>query len=73
MGHGYLTQKSAFRKLKDFEEEEICLYTSKVLQSKQDLDAKSYEKVPPPELNEIEENESQNSMTFSMILRSRKN
>ena len=23
-----------------------------------DLDAKSYEKVPPPELNEIEENES---------------
>ena len=27
MGHGYLTQKSAFRKLKDFEEDEICLYT----------------------------------------------
>ena len=30
MGHGYLTQKSAFRKLKDFEEQEIYLYTSNV-------------------------------------------
>ena len=30
-----------------------------------DLDVKSYEKVPPPELNEIEENESDsNSITF---------
>ena len=34
MGHGYLTQKSAFRKLKDFEENEICLYTSNVAQNK---------------------------------------
>ena len=103
MGHGYLTQKSAFRKLKGFEEDEICLYTSNVAQNKMpkikaktlrreqklmehlnkfnnlkkedqilnidyfaveigcyasDLDAKSYEKLPPPELNEIEENES---------------
>ena len=24
MSHGYLTQKSGFRKLKDFEEVEIC-------------------------------------------------
>ena len=30
-----------------------------------DLDVKSYEKVPPPELNEIEQNEcDSNSMTF---------
>ena len=28
MGHGYLTQKSAFKKLKIFEEDEICFYTS---------------------------------------------
>ena len=26
MGHGYLTQKSAFKKLKAFQEDEICLY-----------------------------------------------
>ena len=110
MGHGYLTQKSAFKKLKVFEEEEICLYTSHVAHNKMpkikaktlrreemlmehfnkfnnlkkedqilnidyfavelgcyasDLDAKSFEKVPPPELNEIEEVESDsNSMTF---------
>ena len=37
-----------------------------------DLDAKDYQKVPPPELSEIEENESDsNSMAFSMALRSR--
>ena len=37
-----------------------------------DLDAKDYQKVPPPELSEIEENESDsNSITFSMALRSR--
>ena len=34
MGHGYLTQKSAFKKLKAFEEDEICLYTSNVAQNK---------------------------------------
>lgn len=34
MGHGYLTQKSALRKLKDFEVNEICLYTSNVAQNK---------------------------------------
>jgi len=105
-------------KLKAFEEDEICLYTSNVAQNKMpkikaktlrrekmlmehltkfnnlkkddqilnidyfavelgcyasDLDAKSYEKVPPPELSEIEENESDStSMTFTMTLRSRK-
>ena len=33
----------------------------------------TYEKVPPPELNEIEENESDStSMPFTMTLRSRK-
>ena len=38
-----------------------------------DLDAKSYEKVPPPELSEIEENEyDSTSITFSMTRRSRK-
>ena len=38
-----------------------------------DLDAKDYEKVPPPELNEIEEKESDStSITFSMTLRRRK-
>ena len=37
-----------------------------------DLDAKDYQKVSPPELREIEENESDsNSMAFSMALRSR--
>ena len=110
MGHGYLTQKSAFKKLKAFEEDEICLYTSNVAQNKMpkikaktlrrekmlmehfnkfnnlkkesqilnidyfavelgcyasDLDAKDYQKVPLPELSEIEENESDsNSITF---------
>ena len=34
MGHGYLTQKSAFKKLKAFEEDEICLYTSNEAQNK---------------------------------------
>ena len=34
MGHGYLTQKSAFKKLKAFQEDEICLYTSNVAQNK---------------------------------------
>ncbi len=34
MGHGYLTQKSTFKKLKAFEEDEICLYTSNVAQNK---------------------------------------
>ena len=34
MGHGYLTQKSAFKKLKSFQEDEICLYTSHVSQNK---------------------------------------
>ena len=118
MGHGYLTQKSAFKKLKAFQEDEICLYTSNVAHNKMpkikaktlrrekmlmehfnkfnnlkkedqilnidyfavelgcyasDLDAKDYEKVPAPELNEIEENESDsNSIPFSMTLRSRK-
>ena len=38
-----------------------------------DLDAKDYEKVPSPEINEIEIHESDsNSMPFSMVLRSRK-
>ena len=118
MGHGYLTQKSAFKKLKAFQEDEICLYTSNVAHNKMpkikaktlrrekmlmehfnkfnnlkkesqilnidyfavelgcyasDLDAKDYERVPAPELNEIEENESDsNSIPFSMTLRSRK-
>ena len=27
MGHDYLTQKFSFKKLKAFEEDEICLYT----------------------------------------------
>ena len=40
-----------------------------------DLDAKSFEKVPPPELSEIEENDSDsistNSVTFLMTLRRR--
>ena len=120
MGHGYLTQKSAFKKLKSFQEDEICLYTSHVSQNKMpkikaktlrrekmlmehlnkfnnlkkqdqilnidyfaveigcyasDLDAKSFEKVPPPELCEIEENESDsistNSVKFLMTLRRR--
>ena len=39
------------------------------------IDAKSFEKVPPPELSEIEENESDsistNSVTFLMTLRRR--
>ena len=109
MGHGYLTQKSAFKKLKAFQEDEICLYTSnfahnkmpkikaKTLREKMllehlnkfnnlkkedqilnidyfavelgcyasDLDAKDYQKVPLPELSEIDENESDsNSITF---------
>ena len=34
MGHGYLTQKSAFKMLKAFEEDEICLYTSNVANNK---------------------------------------
>ena len=34
IGHGYLTQKSAFKKLKAFEEDEICLYTSNVAHNK---------------------------------------
>ena len=111
MGHGYLTQKSAFKKLKSFQEDEICLYTSHVSQNKMpkikaktlrrekmlmehlnkfnnlkkqdqilnidyfaveigcyasDLDAKSFEKVPPPELCEIEENESDSISTNSV-------
>ena len=37
-----------------------------------DLDTKDYQKVSPPELSEIEENEcDSNSMAFSMALRSR--
>ena len=31
-GHGYLTQKSAFKKLKAFEKDEICLFTCNVAQ-----------------------------------------
>ena len=109
MGHGYLTQKSAFKKLKAFEEDEICLYTSNVAQNKMpkikaktlrrekmlmehfnkfnnlkkesqilnidyfavelgcyasDLDAKDYQKVPLPELSEIDEESDSNSITF---------
>ena len=33
MDRGYLTQKSAFKKLKIFEEDEICFYTSPVAQN----------------------------------------
>ena len=109
MGHGYLTQKSAFKKLKAFEEDEKCLYTSNVAQNKMpkikaktlrreemlmkhfnkfnnlkkesqilnidyfavelgcyasDLDAKDYQKVPLPELSEIENESDSNSITF---------
>ena len=34
MGHGYLSSKNAFRKLKSFHEDQISLYTTQICQNK---------------------------------------